>query len=106
MAKLNAGDVAPAFDLPDEHGKVVSLGGYKGRRVVVYFYPKDDTPGCTKEACQFTDLFPDFSGAGVEVIGISADSAAAHQKFRAKYDLKVTLLTDADHSVMESYGAW
>jgi peroxiredoxin Q/BCP len=106
MAKLNEGDVAPAFDLPDEHGKSVSLAQYAGRRVVVYFYPKDDTPGCTKEACQFTDLFADFTGADVDVIGISADSAAAHQKFRAKYGLKITLLTDTDHAVMEAYGAW
>lgn len=106
MAKLNTGDVAPTFDLPDEHGNRVSLADHAGRRVVVYFYPRDDTPGCTKEACQFTDLFADFSGIGVEVLGISADSAAAHQKFRAKYDLKITLLTDADHSVMEAYGAW
>jgi peroxiredoxin Q/BCP len=106
MAKLNAGDVAPGFDLPDEHGKRVSLADHAGHRVVVYFYPKDDTPGCTKEACQFTDLFADFAGGGVEVLGISADSAAAHQRFRAKYDLKITLLTDADHSVMEAYGAW
>jgi peroxiredoxin Q/BCP len=106
MAKLAAGDVAPGIDLPDENGKNVSLADYTGRRVVVYFYPKDDTPGCTKEACQFTDLFPDFTGLGVEVLGISADSAAAHQKFRAKYDLKIALLTDADHSAMEAYGAW
>jgi peroxiredoxin Q/BCP len=106
MAKLAAGDVAPAIDLPDENGKNVSLADYAGRRVVVYFYPKDDTPGCTKEACQFTDLFADFAGVGVEVLGISADGAAVHQKFRAKYDLKIALLTDADHSVMEAYGAW
>jgi peroxiredoxin Q/BCP len=106
MAKLSAGDQAPPIALPDETGKTVSLAEYAGRRVVVYFYPKDDTPGCTKEACQFTDLFASFAGVGVEVLGISADSAAAHQRFRAKYDLKITLLTDADHAVMEAYGAW
>jgi thioredoxin-dependent peroxiredoxin len=106
MAKLTAGDVAPAIELPDEHGKTVSLASYAGRRVVVYFYPRDDTPGCTKEACQFTDLFSSFSGLGVEVLGISADDAASHQKFRAKYGLQITLLTDADHAVMEAYGAW
>jgi peroxiredoxin Q/BCP len=106
MAKLSVGDVAPAIALPDENGKTVTLAEYAGRRVVVYFYPRDDTPGCTKEACQFTDLFASFAELGVEILGISADSAAAHQKFRAKYDLKITLLTDADHAVMEAYGAW
>jgi thioredoxin-dependent peroxiredoxin len=106
MAKLEAGDVAPAIELPDESGTTVSLADFAGRRVVVYFYPKDDTPGCTKEACQFTELFPSLARVGVEALGISADSAAAHQKFRAKYDLKITLLTDAEHTVMEAYGAW
>jgi peroxiredoxin Q/BCP len=106
MAKLSAGDRAPEIELPDENGNTVSLADFAGRRVVVYFYPKDDTPGCTKEACQFTDLFSSFAGLGVEILGISADSAAAHQRFRAKYDLKIKLLTDADHAVMEAYGAW
>ena len=106
MAKLTAGDVEPAIDLLDENGTEVSLAAYQGRRVVVYFYPKDDTPGCTKEACQFTDLFSQFAGLGVEILGISADSAAAHQRFRAKYDLKIKLLSDPDHAVMEAYGAW
>jgi peroxiredoxin Q/BCP len=106
MGNLSAGDVAPAIELPNEDGKTVSLADYAGRRVVVYFYPRDDTPGCTKEACQFTDLSSAYSGLGVDVFGISGDDAASHQKFRAKYDLKISLLTDADHSVMEAYGAW
>lgn len=106
MPNLVAGDKAPSFALPDQDGEAVSLDGYTGKRVVVYFYPKDDTTGCTKEACQFTDLFADFSKAGVDVLGISADDAESHQAFRAKYGLKVRLLTDADRSTMENYGAW
>ena len=106
MAKLSAGDVAPAFELPDEHGGTVSLADTSGQRTVVYFYPRDDTPGCTKEACQFSDLLAEFDGLGVDVLGISADSAASHQKFRDKYRLKIKLLTDKDHEVMAAYGAW
>jgi peroxiredoxin Q/BCP len=106
MAKLSVGDTAPAFTLPDEEGRDVSLSDYAGRSVVVYFYPADDTPGCTKEACQFSDLLPDFSKVNADVLGISPNSAASHQKFRAKYDLKLHLLVDADKSVMASYGAY
>jgi len=106
MAKLSAGDVAPAFELPDENGGAVSLSDLGGRRAIVYFYPRDDTPGCTKEACQFSDLLAEFEGLGVDVLGISADSAASHQKFRDKYGLKVKLLTDKGHEVMAAYGAW
>ncbi len=106
MAKLAAGDKAPAFSLPDQDGTTVSLKDFAGQSVVVYFYPRDDTPGCTKEACQFNDNLTAFSRAGVKVVGISADSAAAHQKFRAKYGLTFPLLTDADRSVMTAYGAY
>jgi thioredoxin-dependent peroxiredoxin len=106
MPKLAAGDVAPPIVLPDEQGVTVSLSQYAGQRVVVYFYPKDDTPGCTKEACQFSDLLSQFAGLGVDVLGISRDSAASHQRFRDKYGLTIKLLTDADHEVMEAYGAW
>lgn len=106
MAKLTDGDRAPAFSLPDQDGSKVSLRDYAGRPVVVYFYPADDTPGCTKEACQFNDNLQAFSRAGVAVVGISPDDAAAHLKFRKKYGLKFPLLTDADHAVMERYGAW
>jgi len=106
MAKLAAGDRAPAFSVSDQDGTKVSLKDFAGRPVVVYFYPADDTPGCTKEACQFNDNLHAFSLAGVTVVGISPDDAAKHTKFRSKYGLRFPLLTDADHAVMERYGAW
>ena len=106
MGKLAAGDTAPGFTLPDQDGKPVSLADFAGKQVVVYFYPRDDTPGCTKEACQFNDNLAAFKKAKVPVLGISADTAAKHQKFREKYGLKFPLLTDADHEVGEAYGAW
>ena len=106
MAKLAAGDKAPAFTLTDQDGQKVSLKDFAGQQVVVYFYPRDDTPGCTKEACQFNDNLRSFTRAKVPVLGISGDSGEKHQKFRAKYGLKFPLLTDADHSVGEAYGAW
>ena len=106
MGKLEAGATAPAFTLPDQDEKPVKLSDFKGQRVIVYFYPNDDTPGCTKEACQFNDNLKTFEKAGVTVLGISADSAEKHRKFREKYGLKITLLTDADHSVGEAFGAW
>ncbi len=106
MGKLDAGDKAPAFTLPDQDGAKVSLKDFAGKQVVVYFYPRDDTPGCTKEACQFNDNLRAFAKAKVTVLGISADSADKHQKFREKYGLKFPLLTDADHKVGEAYGAW
>ena len=103
---LNIGDKAPSFTLPDENGKMVSLSDYAGKWLVVYFYPKDDTPGCTKEACDFTDNRNEFAGLNAEIVGISRDDADAHQKFIAKYELNVTLLSDPDHAVHEAYGAW
>ena len=106
MGKLDVGDIAPGFTLPDQDGKPVSLADFSGKQVVVYFYPRDDTPGCTKEACQFNDNLHAFARAKVPVLGISADGAEKHQKFREKYGLKFPLLTDADHSVGEAYGAW
>lgn len=106
MPKLQAGDAAPQFSLPDQNGKTVSLGEFKGSRVLVYFYPRDDTPGCTKEACQFNENLQAFQSAKVPVIGISADSAASHVKFRNKYGLQFPLLTDTGHKVMEEFGAW
>lgn len=106
MARLEAGDEAPAFTLPDQDGEPVSLGDFAGRRVIVYFYPKDDTPGCTKEACQFNDNLAAFERAGAPVVGISPDPAESHQAFRAKYGLGLRLLSDPDHAVMEAYGAW
>ncbi len=106
MPKLEEGAVAPAFTLPDEDGAAVSLGDFAGRPVVVYFYPADDTPGCTKEACQFNGLRDDFSGLGAEVLGISPDGPESHRRFRKRYGLEVRLLCDPAHEAMEAYGAW
>jgi thioredoxin-dependent peroxiredoxin len=106
MGKLDAGDTAPDFTLPDQDGTPVSLADFAGGQVVVYFYPRDDTPGCTKEACQFNDNLAAFDKAKVPILGISADSAEKHRKFREKYGLELTLLTDADHAVGEAFGAW
>jgi peroxiredoxin Q/BCP len=106
MPRLESGKAAPEFALKDENGAVVKLSDFSGRRVVVYFYPADDTPGCTKEACQFTERSDSFAEAGVEVLGISPDGADKHRRFREKYGLKVRLLSDPTHEVMESYGAW
>ena len=106
MAKLGPGDHAPDFKLPDQDGTIVSLSDMRGRRVVVYFYPADMTPGCTKEACQFDAALSEFAAAGVDVLGISPDGADKHQRFRAKESLTLRLLSDEDHSVMEAYGAW
>ena len=106
MAELIAGDKAPAFSLPDQDGAAVSLSDYAGRKVVVYFYPADDTPGCTKEACQFNDLLADFEALGVDVVGISPDGDESHRRFRTKYGLGVRLASDPEHLVMKRYGAW
>ncbi|MFZ2057523.1 MAG: thioredoxin-dependent thiol peroxidase [Acidimicrobiales bacterium] len=106
MAELIAGDKAPAFSLPDQDGAKVSLSDYAGRKVVVYFYPADDTPGCTKEACQFNDLLADFAALGVDVVGISPDGDESHRRFRTKYGLGVRLASDPQHATMKRYGAW
>ena len=103
---LDVGAKAPAFTLPTDGGGNVSLSKLKGKKVVVYFYPKDDTPGCTKEACAFRDTLPDFSEAGAEIIGISKDPPAKHDRFKAKYDLNFTLASDEDGRVIEAYGVW
>ena len=103
---VEEGKPAPAFTLEDGSGRKVKLSDFKGRDVVVYFYPKDDTPGCTKEACGFRDLWSELHAAGVVVLGVSRDSAASHQKFAAKYGLPFTLLSDPDHGMMEAWGAW
>jgi peroxiredoxin Q/BCP len=102
---LAAGDNAPDFDLPTDDGRV-SLGGLKGRAVVLYFYPKDDTSGCTAEAQGFSAAAGDFARAGAVVVGVSKDSAASHGKFKSKYDLAVTLGSAKDDDVVERYGAW
>jgi thioredoxin-dependent peroxiredoxin len=106
MARLEAGDTAPPFTLPDQDGRPVSLSGFTGSPVVVYFYPADDTPGCTKEACQFNENLSAFNRSGAKVVGISPDGAAKHVKFREKYGLEFPLLSDPGHQVMETYGAW
>ena len=106
MANVTEGRAAPIFTLTDARGAQVSLSTFRGKDVLVYFYPKDDTPGCTTEACQFTDNFPQFEMLGVPVLGVSQDDAAAHQAFRKKYGLRVRLLSDADRKAHQAYGAW
>jgi peroxiredoxin Q/BCP len=103
---LEPGDPAPPVTLPDMSGKQVSLKDFAGKDVVLYFYPKDDTPGCTKEACGFRDAWTDLQDLGVVVLGVSGDDAASHAKFAAKYRLPFTLLSDPDHRVMTAYGAY
>lgn len=97
---------APQFTLPDENGDLKMLGNFVGKWVVLYFYPKDDTPGCTTEACAMRDARDELTELGAEVIGISKDDAASHEKFKAKYNLNFTLLSDKDGKVINSYGAW
>jgi peroxiredoxin Q/BCP len=104
--ELKAGDKAPAFSLKNTDGKTVKLADFKGRKVVIYFYPKDMTPGCTVEACGFRDDYAQLKKRGVEILGVSGDDQASHQKFTGKYSLPFTLLSDPDHSMMEKYGAW
>jgi peroxiredoxin Q/BCP len=100
------GDKAPDFDLPTESGETLALSSLKGKTVLLYFYPKDDTSGCTAEAKDFSRLAPDFRKAGVEVIGVSPDSVASHQKFAKKYGLTIRLAADADKAVATAYGVW
>ena len=106
MARLEAGTKAPAFTLTDQDGTKVSLKDFAGQAVVVYFYPADDTPGCTKEACQFNENLATFAAANIVVLGVSPDGAEKHTRFREKYQLDLPLLSDPDKSVMESYGAF
>ena len=103
---LEAGDRAPAFALRDQDGNMHRLSDYRGRTVVLYFYPRDETPGCTAEACSFRDHFDEITEEGAVILGVSTDSAASHQKFRAKHDLPFPLLVDADAKVATVYGAW
>jgi len=106
MAMPDVGDKAPAFTLEDQSGKTVKLSDFKGKKVVLYFYPKDDTPGCTREACSFRDEHGALQKAGAVVLGVSPDSEASHAKFAGKYKLNFPLLADPDHAVSEKYGAW
>ena len=106
MTDLAPGDVAPTFDLPRDGGGTVSLSQFAGTPVVLYFYPKDDTPGCTTEAKDFTDHVGDFAAAGAQVLGVSKDTVAKHDKFRDKHGLGIALLSDAEGDVCERYGVW
>ena len=103
---LEVGTKAPDFTLQDKHGNLVSLSDFHGRKVVLYFYPKDNTPGCTREAIAFAAAYEGFKARDVVVIGISKDSVASHLKFAQKYDLPFVLLSDPDHAVIEQYGVW
>jgi len=103
---IDPGKKAPSFSLPDQAGKLHSLADYAGRPVVLYFYPKDDTPGCTKESCAFQDNLPKFKKSKAAVVGVSVLDSASKAKFAAKYGLTFALLADDDHSVMEQYGVW
>src|SRR6185295_17564890 len=106
MPVIEEGRKAPSFSLPDQHGKTHRLADYAGRPVVLYFYPKDDTPGCTKEACTFQDNLPKFDTSKTAVLGVSVLDSASKAKFAKKYDLTFPLLADEDHAVADAYGAW
>ena len=103
---IDPGKKAPAFSLPDQEGKQHSLADYAGRPVVLYFYPKDDTPGCTREACAFRDSYQKFLDAGAIVLGVSTDPVKSHDKFVKKFNLPFTLLADPDKKIVEAYGVW
>lgn len=103
---LKVGDNAPVFAARDQNGETVKLGDLKGQRVVLYFYPKDDTPGCTKEACSFRDADDIYRKKNIRVLGVSTDSEKSHQKFISKYQLPFDLLADTDKSIVEAYGVW
>ena len=103
---LKEGATAPAFTTKDAEGDTVRLKDFRGQKVVLYFYPKDDTPGCTKEACSFRDAFPKFKKRGIQVFGVSPDGEASHKKFAAKYKLPFTLLADIDHAIADTYGVY
>ena len=103
---LETGQKAPEFTLPDKDGNNVSLSDFRGKKVVLYFYPKDNTPGCTRQACAFAGLYDEFSKKNVQVIGISKDSVASHVKFAQKYDLPFILLSDPELAAIQAYGVW
>jgi peroxiredoxin Q/BCP len=104
--KLKEGDVAPEFSVATSGGGKISLADFKGKNVILYFYPKDDTPGCTKEACAFRDNFAEFKKRGAVVLGVSPDSVKSHDKFIEKFKLPFTLLADEDKKIVEAYGVW
>lgn len=104
--KLSVGDEAPDFDIRDQNGSPIRLSDYRGKKIVLYFYPKDDTSGCTAQACDLRDNYAALRQAGYEVLGVSVDSEKSHQKFIGKYDLPFTLLADTDKRVVDAYGVW
>ncbi len=106
MTHLKTGDKAPDFEAKDQNGNTISLNQFRGKKVVLYFYPKDNTPGCTAEACNLRDNYQEFLDRGFEVIGVSADSEKSHQNFIRKYDLPFHLISDPDKEVIKKYGAW
>ena len=106
MPNLKVGDLAPAISARDENGALISLEEYRGKKVVLYFYPKDNTPGCTAEACDLRDNYSRFMEEGFEIIGVSADSQESHTRFKSKYDLPFRLISDEDHRVLKDYDAW
>jgi len=106
MELLQAGQKAPEFTTIDQDGNPVSLKDYRGRKVILYFYPKDNTPGCTKEACAFRDNLPNFKKIDAEVLGVSVDGQKAHRKFADKFELPFTLVVDEDKKIVEAYGVW
>ena len=103
---LEKGTKAPEFSLLDENGEIRNLSDYKGKKLILYFYPKDNTPGCTKQACGFADLYPQFSEKDVEIVGISKDSVASHKKFKEKYSLPFTILSDTELQTIQAYDVW
>ena len=105
-AELHVGDKAPAFSLPDQTGEQITLKSLKGRQVVLYFYPKDDTPGCTKEACSFRDAWAQFRKRKVAVLGVSVDAEKSHKKFAEKFSLPFTLVADPEKKIVRDYGVW
>jgi len=106
MSQLQIGDAAPNFEASTDQGESVSLDNYRGQRVVLYFYPKDDTSGCTTQACALRDNYPEIEEKNAVVLGVSPDGVESHQKFKSKFDLPFTLLVDEDHAIAEAYGTW
>ena len=103
---MQTGDIAPAFSLPDQNGNIISSADFTGKKIILYFYPKDNTPGCTRQACAFGENYAEFKNRNIAVIGISKDSVASHRKFADKYNLPFILLADTELSAIQAYGVW